>query len=98
MSDKITELAKVIEKEISYDASGHTPEERCPHCGKVIKEESTWGYWIDHRGMLAQAIANHLGLGSAMREAIDGQLSNATVTGNKKKDSLEIAKEILAGE
>ena len=94
--EKIKALAKVIEDEISYDASGHSDEERCPHCGEVIKEEQTWGYWIDHRGTLAQTIVNHLGLSNSLREAIDEKLSDITVTGNKKKDSLTIAEELLA--
>jgi hypothetical protein len=95
LSDKITELAKVIERNISYDASGHQPEKRCPHCGEVIEKEETCGYWIDHKGTLAQEIANHLGLSSAFREAIERQLDDVDVTGDAKKDSLVIVKEIL---
>jgi hypothetical protein len=95
MEDKIKALAKVIEREISYDASGHSDEERCPHCHKVIKEEQTWGYWIDNKGTLAQAIVNHLGLGSGLRGAIEEKLGDVYVTGDKKKDSVEIAEAIL---
>lgn len=96
MSDKTTELAKLIEREISYDASGHSPEERCPHCGKVIKEEETWGYWIDHRALLAQAIVDYLGLGSSLRDAIEEKLGEVGVTGNAKNDSVTIARILLS--
>jgi hypothetical protein len=95
MSDKVAKLAELIEKEISYDASGFTPEKRCPHCNEVIQKQETWGYWIDHRGVLAQAIIDHLGLGSSMREAMDSKLGEIDVTGNKKKDALTIAQELL---
>lgn len=95
MSDKITELAKVIEKNISYDASGHTPEKRCPHCNEVIQKEEIYGYFLDHRGSLAQQIANYFGLGESFRETVEEKLQEVSVTGDKKRDSIAIANEIL---
>lgn len=92
MKPKRQSLIDLIKKEISYDAARTQPEIICSHCGQIAQEEIL-SHWIDHRYILASAIARHCGLRNS--QEIDGLLEDCIVSGNKSKDAEQIADLIL---
>lgn len=92
MRPPIEPLIKLIEKEIDYDANRVQEEIKCQHCGKVVRPEYL-SYWIDHRHILAGAIATHLGLRDS--DPVNRVLENEAVTGKPVDDAPVLAKAVL---
>jgi hypothetical protein len=91
---RIEPLAKLIAKEISYDASQDVAELKCPHCQKVARE-AEYHHWIDHRGVLEGQIRKHLGVRDSGGE-ISRILEQAYVSGKRAEDAKNLATEIIA--
>ena len=90
-----TALTAHIAKNISYDASGHDEEIKCQHCGGVVRPERTYGYWIDHKGVLVDVIMTYLGLASGdISNAIHRILEDVLVEGKPKQDAKVLSDEI----
>ena len=78
------ELLKLIEDEISYDASFSYECEKCSHAPK--------NYWLDHKDTLARVIAEKLNLKDVT--LIHRVLQSVYTKGNRKEDALYIVEEI----
>ena len=91
----VDELATFIAKHISYDGSVSVDGVKCPHCGKMAREE-VLHHWIDHKGVLVGNIARFLNLTPRVTSIVDDVIDSAHVSGNSKKDGRKIAEAIWA--
>lgn len=88
-------LIKLIEEEIEYDCSGYSPEKICPHCKKVTEKERYWGWWIDHRSVLASKIIGLTKIPSRYEEDFYEWIGQQKVTGNEKDDAISLSSKII---
>lgn len=96
MSDaSVGELAALIANHISYDGSVAREGLKCPHCGKMAREEILH-HWIDHRSVLEGQIIRFLKLTPRVAAIVGEVLEDfhSQVSGNPKRDGRAIAQAI----
>jgi hypothetical protein len=88
----VEELAAFIKRNISYDASVSVEGLKCPHCGKMAREEEL-RRWIDHEDVLVGDICRFLRL--KVYEQVKDVLYGMYVDEDDNENCQRIAKAVI---